>query len=109
VAQRETEALGPMLRRVQQQTGCSLVVIEHDMALLSSLCDALVALEQGAVIAWGAPDDVLADHRVVASYLGTEHEVVMRSGAGAAGYRGLAGPRPDREQGWLTRAQERWS
>jgi ABC-type branched-subunit amino acid transport system ATPase component/ABC-type branched-subunit amino acid transport system permease subunit len=106
VAQRETEALGPMLRRVQQQTGCSLVVIEHDMALLSSLCDALVALEQGSVIAWGAPDDVLADHRVVASYLGTEHEVVMRSGSG---YRGLAGPRPDREDGYMSRAQDRWS
>jgi ABC-type branched-subunit amino acid transport system ATPase component/ABC-type branched-subunit amino acid transport system permease subunit len=114
VAQRETEALGPMLRRVQQQTGCSLVVIEHDMALLSSLCDALVALEQGAVIAWGAPDDVLADHRVVASYLGTEHEVVMRSGVGQgqrgmAGFRGLASPLAEREQGWLTRTQERWS
>ena len=80
VAQRETEALGPMLRRVQSQTGCSLVIIEHDMSLLSSTCDALVALEQGSVIAWGAPDDVLADHRVVASYLGTEHEVVHRSG-----------------------------
>jgi branched-chain amino acid transport system ATP-binding protein len=108
VAQRETEALGPMLRRVQQQTGCSLVVIEHDMALLSSLCDALVALEQGSVIAWGAPDDVLADHRVVASYLGTEHEVVMRSGAGTRGLGGMA-PRPDREGGWLSRAQDRWS
>ncbi|HEY8546864.1 MAG TPA: ATP-binding cassette domain-containing protein [Acidimicrobiales bacterium] len=80
VAQRETEALGPMLRRVQAQTGCSLVIIEHDMSLLSSICDALVALEQGSVIAWGAPDDVLADHRVVASYLGTEHEVVHRTG-----------------------------
>ena len=80
VAQKETEALGPMLRRVQSQTGCSLVIIEHDMSLLSSTCDALVALEQGSVIAWGAPDDVLADHRVVASYLGTDNEVVHRSG-----------------------------
>jgi ABC-type branched-subunit amino acid transport system ATPase component len=82
VAQRETEALGPLLRRVQYQTGCSMVVVEHDMALLSALCDALVALEEGAVIAWGAPEDVLADHRVVASYLGTEHEVVRRSDPG---------------------------
>ena len=86
VAQRETEALGPMLRRVQSQTGCSLVIIEHDMSLLSSTCDALVALEEGSVIAWGAPDDVLADHRVVASYLGTEHEVVHRSGGPRRGW-----------------------
>jgi ABC-type branched-subunit amino acid transport system ATPase component/ABC-type branched-subunit amino acid transport system permease subunit len=106
VAQRETEALGPLLRRVQMQTGCSLVVIEHDMALLSSLCDALVALEQGSVIAWGAPDDVLADHRVVGSYLGTEHEVVARSGHAS---RGMPGPRPERDPGWMSRTQERWT
>jgi hypothetical protein len=51
---------------------------------------------------------------VVASYLGTEHEVVMRSGVGQgqrgmAGFRGLASPLAEREQGWLTRTQERWS
>ena len=40
------------------------------MALLSSLCDRLVALELGAVIAEGTPDAVLHDPRVVASYLG---------------------------------------
>ena len=55
VAQKETEALGPMLRRVQAVTGCSMVVIEHDINLLSSLCDEFVALEQGAVIARGTP------------------------------------------------------
>jgi branched-chain amino acid transport system ATP-binding protein len=71
IAQRESEELGPLLRRVQQQTGCSLVVIEHDMALLAGLCDVLVALEQGAVIAWGPPDEVLGDPQVLACYLGT--------------------------------------
>ena len=39
---------GPLLRDVQAETGCSIVVIEHDMALLSALCDDFVALEQGA-------------------------------------------------------------
>ncbi|HEX5365574.1 MAG TPA: ATP-binding cassette domain-containing protein [Acidimicrobiales bacterium] len=80
VAQRETERLGPLLRRVQGETGCSLVVIEHDMALLSSLCDEFVALEQGSVIARGEPAAVLADARVVNSYLGTNEDVVRRSG-----------------------------
>ena len=59
VAQRETEALGPLLRRVQAETGCSMLVIEHDMPLLSSLCDGMVALELGAVIAGGTPAEVL--------------------------------------------------
>jgi len=80
VAQRETEALGPLLRRVQAETGCSLVIIEHDMALLSSLCDGFVALEQGAVIAGGTPAQVLSDQRVISSYLGTNEDVVHRSG-----------------------------
>ncbi|HKH05180.1 MAG TPA: ATP-binding cassette domain-containing protein, partial [Acidimicrobiales bacterium] len=80
IAQRETEALGPLLRDVQAQTGCSMIVIEHDMALLSSLCDYFVALEQGGVIASGTPDVVLGDPLVVSSYLGTNEDVVARSG-----------------------------
>jgi ABC-type branched-subunit amino acid transport system ATPase component/ABC-type branched-subunit amino acid transport system permease subunit len=80
VAQAETEALAPMLRRVQAETGCSLVVIEHDMGLLQELCDTFVALEQGRVIARGTPAEVLADPAVVASYLGTDADVVQRSG-----------------------------
>ena len=47
VAQKETEALGPLLLRVREHTGCSILVIEHDMPLLSSICDELVALETG--------------------------------------------------------------
>jgi branched-chain amino acid transport system ATP-binding protein len=80
VAQRETEALGPLLRQVQAETGCSMVIIEHDMALLASLCDGFVALEQGAVIAGGTPSQVLSDPRVITSYLGTNEDVVHRSG-----------------------------
>ncbi|HEX6568360.1 MAG TPA: ATP-binding cassette domain-containing protein, partial [Acidimicrobiales bacterium] len=80
IAQRETEALGPLLRRVQAETGCSMVIIEHDMALLASLCDGFIALEQGAVIAGGTPGQVLSDHRVITSYLGTNEDVVHRSG-----------------------------
>ena len=81
IAQRETEALAPLLRDVQNETGCSIVVIEHDMALLSALCDYFVALEQGGVIASGRPDEVLSDPRVISSYLGTNEDVVARSGA----------------------------
>src|SRR5439155_155692 len=47
IAQRETEALGPVLRRVREMTGASLLVIEHDMPLLTSLADEIIALELG--------------------------------------------------------------
>ena len=80
VAQAETEALGPLLRQVAAETGCAMVVIEHDMTMISGLCDRLVALELGAVIAEGSPAEVLASDAVIASYLGTNETAVRRSG-----------------------------
>jgi ABC-type branched-subunit amino acid transport system ATPase component len=86
VAQRETEALGPLLRRVQAYTGCSMLVIEHDMPLIAAVSDEVIALELGAVIARGTPTEVLSHPRVVASYLGTDAATIARSGpAGVLG------------------------
>ena len=84
IAQRETEALGPLLRKVRDDTGCSILIIEHDMPMLRGLCDRLVALELGAVIAEGAPEEVLTHPAVIASYLGTDDSAIARSGARAA-------------------------
>ena len=81
IAQRETEALGPLLRRIQTETGCAMLVIEHDMPLITSLSDRMVALDLGSVIAEGTPDEVTHDERVVTSYLGGDLAVIRRSGA----------------------------
>jgi ABC-type branched-subunit amino acid transport system ATPase component len=80
VAQKETEALGPLLLRVVEHMGCSVLVIEHDMPLLSSICDEMVALELGGVIARGTPDEVLNHPAVIESYLGTDESAINRSG-----------------------------
>jgi ABC-type branched-subunit amino acid transport system ATPase component len=85
VAQRETEAFGPLLRRIRDELDCAIVIVEHDMPLLMGLCDRVYAMEQGAVIAVGTPAEVRADPAVIASYLGTDESAINRSGSGRAG------------------------
>src|SRR5262249_20433033 len=70
IAQRETEALIPVLLDIRDQTGAAMVVIEHDIPLITTISDQLVALELGAVVATGDPEDVIRDPRVVEGYLG---------------------------------------
>jgi ABC-type branched-subunit amino acid transport system ATPase component len=79
IAQRETEALVPMLRRIRDETGASLVVIEHDMPLVRAISDRLIAMDQGSIIAEGDPDTVLSAPQVVESYLGTSAAAIERS------------------------------
>ncbi|MFS8483197.1 MAG: ATP-binding cassette domain-containing protein, partial [Acidimicrobiia bacterium] len=83
IAQREAEALAPMLRRVRDELGASLLVIEHDLPLLSSIADRLIALDLGRVVAEGTPAEVVEHPAVVASYLGTDEAAITRSGARA--------------------------
>jgi ABC-type branched-subunit amino acid transport system ATPase component len=83
IAQREAEALDPLLRAIRDETGTALVVIEHDMPLVTGIADRLVALDLGRVVADGPPDQVLSDQRVVASYLGDDRTAIARSGSGA--------------------------
>ena len=87
IAQREVEALRDVLLQVRADTGAAFAIVEHDIPLLSSLCDSMVCMHLGRVIAAGAPDDVLADPAVVASYLGTDAASINRSGK-APGRRG---------------------
>ncbi len=80
IAQREVEALAPVLLRLRAEMGAALVIIEHDMPLISSISDRLIALDQGAIVTTGTPSAVLEDPRVVESYLGTSAVAITRSG-----------------------------
>lgn len=71
LAQKETEGLEPLLRRVRDYMNCSMLVIEHHMPLITSLADRIIALDQGRVIAQGTPGEVMRDRMVVESYLGS--------------------------------------
>ncbi len=70
VAQREAEALGPLLTDVRDSLDAAVLVIEHDLGVLGDVADRIVALDRGRVVAEGPPHAVLADPTVTTAYLG---------------------------------------
>ncbi len=74
ISQKETEALGPLLRDIQRETGATILMIEHDMPLVMSLCDRIYCLDAGEVLSTGTPAEIQADPAVAEAYLGTPNE-----------------------------------
>ena len=84
VAQREAEAFGPLIKRIQAELSATLVVVEHDLPLILAITDHVYCLEAGSVIAHGAPEVMRTDPLVIASYLGTDERATMRSNTALA-------------------------
>ena len=70
IAHSETERLAGVLDRIAADHGVTFVIIEHDVALLTEVCDRMMALEVGKVIALGSPAEVTSHPDVIRSYLG---------------------------------------
>lgn len=79
IAQSESESLGELLLGIRRELGTTMVVIEHDLPLLSHMCDRMIAMNLGRVIATGTPDEVREHPEVVRSYLGTDENAITRS------------------------------
>ena len=79
IAQRETEALGRLLKDIKEQLDLTLLVIEHDIPLIMGLSDRIVAMDAGRVIASGRPDEVRTNPLVVEAYLGGTVAAIERS------------------------------
>ena len=77
----DASGIPALIERIKTETGCSVLIIEHDMPLITAVSDELVAFDLGRVLTRGRPDDVLDHPDVVASYLGTTEETIWRSGA----------------------------
>jgi ABC-type branched-subunit amino acid transport system permease subunit/ABC-type branched-subunit amino acid transport system ATPase component len=83
VAQRETEAFAPLVLRIREELGASVLIVEHDMPFIMGISDRVYCLEAGCIIAEGVPDVVRNDENVIASYLGTDERAIARSDATA--------------------------
>ncbi len=93
LAQRETEAFGPIIKNVQRELGAAVLVIEHDMPLIMGISDRVYCLDFGRIIAAGPPTAVRNSPEVIAAYLGTADRAIARSGS-AAPSRAVVAPRP---------------
>ncbi len=80
LSEQEMADLGSHLRRLSERMG--VLLVEHNMDLVMSVCDRIVVLDFGKVISSGNPDEVRADPAVTTAYLG---EDVAELGGGAAG------------------------
>ncbi|TIS59131.1 MAG: ABC transporter ATP-binding protein [Mesorhizobium sp.] len=73
---KESAALNALLMDIKDNTGTSILLIEHDMSVVMQISDHVVVLEYGRKISDGDPQSVRTDPRVIAAYLGVDDEEV---------------------------------
>jgi ABC-type branched-subunit amino acid transport system ATPase component len=68
----ETEELSAIIRSIPERTDATVVLVDHDMALVQACCEWTAVLDFGRLLASGPTGEVLRDERVLAAYLGEE-------------------------------------
>jgi branched-chain amino acid transport system ATP-binding protein len=71
----ETEHLGQLIRRIPEEVEAMVILVDHDMSLVSACCTTTAVLDFGKLVASGTTADVLRDEHVIRAYLGTEEDV----------------------------------
>jgi branched-chain amino acid transport system ATP-binding protein len=73
----ETAALAQLVRRLRDEMGLTILLIEHDMRFVMNLCESITVIDNGRVIARGAPEEVQMDAAVIEAYLGAGIEMAQ--------------------------------
>jgi branched-chain amino acid transport system ATP-binding protein len=71
----ETQQLGAMIQRIPEHLGALVILVDHDMSLVSACCQITAVLDFGKLIASGPTTEVLRNAHVMRAYLGTEEQV----------------------------------
>ena len=71
----ETEDMAFWIQDIVHELGITVLMVEHDMTLVSRVSDRVVAMNQGQVLAVGTPREVQSDPGVVEAYLGSIDDV----------------------------------
>ena len=71
----ETQRLGRMIQRIPPERGAQVILVDHDMSLVSACCQVTAVLDFGKLIAAGPTSEVVRDEHVVRAYLGTEERL----------------------------------
>jgi ABC-type branched-subunit amino acid transport system ATPase component len=68
----ETQHMGSVIQRIPEHMGALVILVDHDMSLVSACCEVTAVLDFGKLIASGPTEEVLRDEQVMRAYLGTE-------------------------------------